>query len=312
MSIAKPFTFTANTYAKASEANANFDTVYAQVNTNISNIAQNTIDIDNLEDNKANINGDTNQPFKVKSPTANAEAVNKQYLMNAIGNSIDYISGLVITKDSGSPDDTIIVSAGSCYDSTHNVVLNLSDSTSKQNDNQAAIATYYVYLASDNADGSNAYILIDDNSIPYPAPNKYRQIGYYTTDSDSKINSIAYYGIGSNSDKSMASIANNVMPDYANTESYLKDTEYQVDNAGYLIINNTDNLDDKLIKVIIKYNGETRSYKARSSSTQVDYTYMCLTFPIPKGASFKAGIYDSSDNPVNKTLAIQFFKCVGG
>ena len=57
MSIAKPFTFTSNTYAKASEVNADFDTVYAQVNSNISSIAQNATNIENLGTNKANING---------------------------------------------------------------------------------------------------------------------------------------------------------------------------------------------------------------------------------------------------------------
>ena len=35
MSIAKPFTFVANTYAKASEVNADFAVVSSQVNTTI-------------------------------------------------------------------------------------------------------------------------------------------------------------------------------------------------------------------------------------------------------------------------------------
>ena len=90
MSIAKPFTFTANTYAKASEVNADFDIVYSQVNTNISAIAQNATDIDNLENNKADINGSTSQRFAVADAISNGDAINKQTLFKAIGNSVDY------------------------------------------------------------------------------------------------------------------------------------------------------------------------------------------------------------------------------
>lgn len=189
MSIAKPFTFVANTFAKASEVNANFDTVYAQVNTNISAIATNATDIDNLENNKADINGSSSQRFAVADPVTNGDAVNKQTLMKAIGNSIDYINGLTISKDSGSPEDTIIVSPGSCYDSTKAVVLALDSATSKQNLNQGASATYYVYIIG-NDTGSSIDILISQDSITPTLPSgytKYRQIGKYTTDSDNHI-----------------------------------------------------------------------------------------------------------------------------
>lgn len=216
MSIAKPFTFTANTYAKASEVNANFDTVYSQVNTNISDIAQNATDIDNLENNKADINGSTSQRFAVADAISNGDAINKQTLFKAIGNSIDYISGLVITKDSGSPNDTIIVSAGSAYDSTKAVVLSLGSSISKQNLNQAASATYYVYIIG-NSTGSLIDILISTSSTTPTLPAGYslfRQIGSYTTNSSNKIDSISYYGESSTGDKSINNILNAAMPDY--------------------------------------------------------------------------------------------------
>lgn len=80
MSIAKPFTFTPNTYAKSSEVNQDFDVLYSQVNTNISNIAQNTTDIDNLDANKANINGSSSQRFAVADPVVSGDAINKGYL----------------------------------------------------------------------------------------------------------------------------------------------------------------------------------------------------------------------------------------
>lgn len=189
MSIAKPFTFVANTYAKASEVNADFDTVYSQVNANISAIATNATDIDNLENNKADINGSSSQRFAVDNPVTNADAVNKRTLFKAIGNSIDYISGLAISKDSGSPEDTIIVSVGSCYDSTKSIVLSLDSAISKQNLNQGASTTYYVYIIG-NDTGSSVDILISSSSTTPTLPSgytKYRQIGHYTTNSSSKI-----------------------------------------------------------------------------------------------------------------------------
>ena len=189
MSIAKPFTFVANTYAKASEVNADFDVVYSQVNTNISSIAQNATDIDNLENNKANINGSTAQRFAVADAVSNGDAINKQTLFKAISNSLDYVSGFRIRKDSGSPNDTIIVSAGSAYDSTKTVVLAISNSISKQNSNQAANATYYVYVIG-NSTGSSTDILISTSSTTPALPSGYtlfRRIGYYTTDGNKHI-----------------------------------------------------------------------------------------------------------------------------
>jgi len=208
MSIAKPFTFTANTYAKASEVNADFDVVYSQVNANISDIAQNATDIDNLENNKADINGSTAQRFAVADAVSDGDAINKQTLFKQIGNSLDYISGLVITKDSGSPDDTIIVSAGSAYDSTHAVVLSLDSSLSKQNTNQAASATYYVYIIG-TATGSLTDILISTSSTTPTLPTGYtlfRLIGNYTTDSSNKINIINSYGSNPTAPQGIATI----------------------------------------------------------------------------------------------------------
>jgi hypothetical protein len=81
MSIAKPFNFTANTYAKASEVNADFDVLYAQVNKNISDIAKNALDIESVGDDKADINGSPQQRFSVADPVGGSEAVNKNYLL---------------------------------------------------------------------------------------------------------------------------------------------------------------------------------------------------------------------------------------
>ena len=232
MSIAKPFTFVANTYAKASEVNADFDTVYSQVNSNISAIAQNATDIENLENNKADINGSSAQRFAVADAITDSDAINKRSLRASIANSIDYISGFTITKDSGSPNNTIIVSAGSCYDSTKTVVLSKANSTTKQNLNQGASTTYYVYIIG-NSTGSSVDVLISTSSTSPALPTGYslfRQIGYYTTDSDSHIQNIFCL---SNSSIFRAS---NVIPDYSNVQARSVNTNYIAEEPGWVYV----------------------------------------------------------------------------
>lgn len=196
MSIARPFQFVANTYAKASEVNADFDVLYSQVNKNISEITTNSVDIDDLENTKAEINGSTSERFGVADAVSDGDAINKQTLFRYIKNSLYYIDGFTINQDSGSPNDTILVTRGSCYDSTLSVVLATSGSITKQNTNQGASATYYVY-AIGSATGSLVDILISTNSTTPSLPSGYtlfRRIGYYTTDSSKHINFVFYYG----------------------------------------------------------------------------------------------------------------------
>lgn len=238
MSIAKPFTFVANTHAKSSEVNANFDTVYSQVNSNISAISQNAVDIENLENNKADINGNTAQRFAVADAITDSDAISKRMLRASIANSIDYISGFTITKDSGSPNNTIIVSEGSCYDSTKTVVLNKTNSSTKTNDNQAANATYYVYVIG-NATGSQVDVLISESGVTPGLPSGYilyRQIGYYTTDSVNKIDTISFYGLDFISDKSINGIISKCMPDYSAGISLSVNTDIVLAQDSFIVI----------------------------------------------------------------------------
>jgi hypothetical protein len=212
MSITKPFTFVAGTKARANEVNQNFDVLYSQVNSNISAINTNSNDIDTLDSNKANVNGSSSQRFACADPTSPSDAVNKQSLTKAIGNSINYIDGYVISKDSGSPNDTILVTAGSCYYYTKSVVLAKNTSTTKQNTSQGASTTYYVYVIGSDS-GTSVDILISSSAVTPALPEgytKFRQIGNYTTDSSSNIQIISSY---SNS-VSATTIVNSITPDY--------------------------------------------------------------------------------------------------
>lgn len=196
MSIIKPYTFVAGNKARANEVNEDFDVLYQQVNTNITNIANIESDIENLDATKANINGSSSQRFAVADPVSSGDAINKRTLIKQIGNSIDYIGGLTISKDSGSPNNTILIDPGACYDSTKSIVLSLDVLTSKQNTTQAANATYYVYIIGNSTGSTTDIIISAEASVPtLPAGyTLYRKIGYYTTNSSSNISNIYYYG----------------------------------------------------------------------------------------------------------------------
>lgn len=230
--ISKPFTFIANTYAKASEVNADFDALYSGTNACINQVNDNITDISNLDSNKANKNGSTQEVFKVKDPENNSDAVNKQSMMKAMGNSIDIISGFIITKDQTSPNDTIVVSPGNCYDSTHSVILSSNTSITKQNENQGASTTYYVYATSVNASGSPMDITISSSAVS-PGTTRYRLIGSFTTNSSGNIDIIEMLSSSIESIKN--SIGNaSMVPDWGNAYTFTIDSSHTAASNGFI------------------------------------------------------------------------------
>lgn len=186
MAITKPYTFQAGTKARASEVNQDFDILYSEVNRIGTEILNIDIDIQNVDEGKADINGNAGQVFKMADAVDSYDGVNKNFLENAIANVKDYISGYIITKDT---DTSIIVSSGSCYDSTFTVVINSTSNITKENTTQSANTIYYIYAISDSS-GYNVDILISQSGINPPLPSGYtlfRQIGMYKTDGNSKI-----------------------------------------------------------------------------------------------------------------------------
>ena len=234
MAITKPYTFQSGTKARASEVNQDFDILYSEVNRIGTEVLNLDLDIQNVADNKADINGNPTQVFKMANPMDSYDGVNKDFLENAISNTKDYIGGFIITKDT---NDTIIVSAGSCYDSTYSTVIISTGNITKQNTAQLANGTYYVYIISDNS-GRQVDALIATESVTPPRPTGYslfRQIGYYTTNSDNVINNIVYYGEEANRDKSNSGILNVVAPDWANKVSKTVNTEYVAESNGWIV-----------------------------------------------------------------------------
>lgn len=215
MAITKPYTFQAGTKARASEVNQDFDILYSEVNRIGTEILNIDIDIQDVSDSKANVNGNATQRFQLADPENSYDGVNKGYLENSIANIKDYISGYIITKDT---DNSIIVSPGSCYDSTFTTVLNTTGNITKENINQGANLTYYVYVIGDST-GLQTDILLSSKSVNPDTPSGYslhRLLGSFITYGDSKISEIIYYGNDSNKNNNVESILNLIALDYAN------------------------------------------------------------------------------------------------
>lgn len=238
MPVLKPYTFVAGTPARAAEVNADFDTIYAEVNSLESQISDFDNQLTELENTKADINGSYLNRFSVANPVTNYDAVNKQYLFNAVANSLPYIYGLGITR---AGDNTITVGSGQCYDSTYVQLLSLSSNTSKQNTTQSASTTYYVYIIG-MAQGAGIDILITTLSDEPTLPTDYvyyRRIGSYTTNSSNSINSITNTQIQQSTSgndfisQNETAIVDKVMPDYSRGRS-LGLSGVTVEEAGWI------------------------------------------------------------------------------
>ena len=190
------YRFEAGQPARASEVNANFETIYNQAKDNYSELLNiKTIKIIELENNKANKNGNRNNTFQVRDPVVSNDAVNKQYFENRTSNSTTLISGLSISVDTGS-DNTIIVRKGSCIDSTGEVLLKLTEDISKINSVQVSDGLYYVYIISTD-NGRTADIEISGENYTGKS-YLYRQIGKYRADSTNRIVNPISYGTDDN------------------------------------------------------------------------------------------------------------------
>lgn len=185
MSLIGLITFIAGTKAKAIEVNTNFNLVKSFVDTLESNVEQNTSDIETLDTGKADVNGDASNRFAVADAVNDTDAVNKQTLFNYTHNAQGYINGLSLAKTAS---DTVSMELGSAFDSTFTHIMILDTSVSLTNSSQGASTTYYIYLIA-KEDGTTQGLISSDSVTP-SLPSGYlyfRQIGYYTTNSDNKI-----------------------------------------------------------------------------------------------------------------------------
>lgn len=189
-----PWRFVPGTKAKANEVNENFTSIKQFVDQLETNVANNEINIQQLNENKAYINGSNEQRFAVADAINDKDAMNKQSVNKTINNSIDIIRGLKLYKFNNT---TIACESGSCYDSQKKTIIISDTSLNKQVDNLAANATYYCYITATES-GSDNHQLVASLSPTAPelpiGHTIYRQLGHFTTNSSAIINKIFQVG----------------------------------------------------------------------------------------------------------------------
>ena len=187
-----PYTFIAGTKAKANEVNNNFTSIKQFVDQLESNLATAELDINNLETNKADINGSQNEVFQVADAENNKDAVNLETLKAQTVNSLDTIRGFIPFMSNAT---TISCTAGDCWDSTYEQMISSSTALSLQDTTLAASSTYYIYVCYDK-ETSSCKLAFSTNSTTLPAGYDYfRIVGSFTTNSSGNIDTV--YPIGS-------------------------------------------------------------------------------------------------------------------
>lgn len=254
--------FEPNTLAKAQEVDHNFQLLKSILSEIISSVSGIETNIVNLLNNKANITGDPTISFYVGNPTESRHAVNKSTLESYLGNFIYYIYGLDIVRDTNSTN-TIIVTAGECYDSTKQHKLVLGSDTSFENSNQQASHTYDMYLFGNNTEGNVTVIFSEQGTTP-ANPTGYlysRIIGSYVTNSSNEISAITPY---SNTSQSVS-------------KSFVTLNETLPANTNHRIISIPD---DGNVYLIWVYNGLDATGVDMTTTIQTDIfprtTFNCL------------------------------------
>lgn len=184
-----PNTFIAGTKAKANEVNENFTSAKQFMDNLETEQATNTADILQLEQNKADLNGNFGQRFQVADATNSFDAINKQTLLNLVKNTQEVIKGFVLSKFN---DTTVSATAGSCYDSTFEYMITSATSLSKTQANLGNNAKYYVYVCADKDTGNCELVISLSNTTPeLPGGYEYfRRLGYFTTNHEGKISQV--------------------------------------------------------------------------------------------------------------------------
>lgn len=221
-----PNTFIAGTKAKANEVNENFTSAKQFMDNLETEQATNTADILQLEQNKADLNGNFEQRFQVADATNSFDAINKQTLLNLVKNTQEVIKGFVLSKFN---DTTVSATPGSCYDSTFEYMIISTTSLSKTQENLGNDAKYYVYVCADKDTGNCELVISLSNTTPeLPSGFEYyRQLGYFTTDGEGKINRVI--------SNELYNFTNVVMlPDYSKASPRSAGTTYTVTEPGWI------------------------------------------------------------------------------
>lgn len=186
MALIIPYTFKAGTKAKAAEVNANFQQTKQFVDSLETMIGEHDVELMSMKDNKADVNGSSNNRFRVADPVSSKDAVNKSFLTDSIENTIEVIKGLKCSKNSYS---VITVSPGMCYDSTGKEAIRSYNYINYTTPSKAKNAKYNIFICGNDTDG-DVKVTISTNNLTPDIPSGYtyyRRIGGLRTDSSGNI-----------------------------------------------------------------------------------------------------------------------------
>lgn len=183
-----PYTFVAGTKAKANEVNANFLAIKQSVDTLETNQTEQGNDISALLANKADLNGNQGELFRVADAVSDYDAVNKKTLEDLTYNSRGLFWGLELTKVG---DDTISVSPGGCYDSTYEYMIKNDITITRQQSGLGADTTYYVYICAQENEENVVVFSLSGTTPEVPVGySYYRRLGYFETNDEGAIEDV--------------------------------------------------------------------------------------------------------------------------
>lgn len=183
-----PYRFVPGTYAKAEEVNDNFAQTKQFVDLLETNVAEHDLSIMQLDTNKADINGNNSEVFRVANPIGDFDAINKQTMMDNLWVTQETIRGLRVTKAS---NNQVNISEGGCYDSTMKYLMRSYDTITTEAQTLTANTTYYVYLIGNDTGDVDGILSLNSGSPSLPVGyNLYRNIANLVTDANGNILSI--------------------------------------------------------------------------------------------------------------------------
>lgn len=206
-----PYTFVAGTKAKANEVNENFQSLKQFVDLLEDLSASNELNIANLQQNKADINGNFINRFQVADASSSMDAINKRTMLQYTKNSQGVISGFQLSKFD---NNTISCTAGTCYDSTFEYIISSDISLSHTDTALTANSTYYVYVCGDKENQLQAELTFSTSDTTPDVPVGYehfRRLGSFTTDGSKNIKDV----VGENDTSLPIREITKICPDYS-------------------------------------------------------------------------------------------------
>lgn len=272
-----PYTFTPGTKAKANEVNADFQAVKAFVDDLevISN--NNTTNITNLQNNKADLNGNISEIFNVADPVTAYNAVNLQTFNKYTSNTKAWISGFELSIYDV---HTVYASAGSAWDSTYEHVLMSDTALMVTQTNLGNNATYYIYVVGNDDDEVQLIFDLSDTNPNLPVGYTYfRRLGNVTTNGSGEIVSVSSESNDASSNKPQA-----ILPNYSNRVMQSVGTTYTAPTDGLLIVGHQNGYTND--QRYLYFNCSGLSVPMARMSNGTGFFQSTTTYPLSKGDTY--------------------------